>query len=320
MEPDEESTESEDESNLAGSGGSSSGMMGNGGPGMGMGMGMGMGGMGMKSGPPGMGSGGMGSGGAGMDGGGDEDSGGSAMGSAGMGMGMGMMGPGGRGKGSGGMGMGMGMGMPGMSGQVSAELPKKLPSTKYKLVRFFDFDALPGKTYRYRVRLLMYDPNFPSVKLAQPKSNTLKPATLARVQALIANEGKKPEGNGNAEAAGGKATVAAGRVSKRESDWSAASEPISVVRPELFFASEKTDCVVGEYDPTLSVYVPHASPAERGVERGMVFGTVRRERGKEVPFEIISPAGKSIKAYKCLLNKSDAADEKKRLKLVGFAD
>jgi hypothetical protein len=29
----------------------------------------------------------------------------------------------------------------------------------YKLVRFFDFDAQPGKTYRYRVRLFYRDPN-----------------------------------------------------------------------------------------------------------------------------------------------------------------
>src|SRR5690606_12609102 len=29
----------------------------------------------------------------------------------------------------------------------------------YKLVRFFDFDAQPGKIYRYRVRLFYRDPN-----------------------------------------------------------------------------------------------------------------------------------------------------------------
>lgn len=266
---------------------------------------------GLGSGSAGLGSGGMGRGGfAGMGRGGAPSAGG---GSAGRGMGGGAPGTGiggmgfdddegesGAGMGFGGRGLGAGgMGMP---GQVPAELPKKLPSTKYKLVRFFDFDATPGKTYKYRVRLLMYDPNFPSVKAAQPKSNTLKAATLARVQSLIADESKKPDENAVKDAS--KGTTTPKRISKRETDWSASSEPVSIVSPERLFASDKTDCMVSEFDPSLSVYVPLASPAERGVERGFVFGTIRKERGKEIPFEIISPAGKIIKAYKDFKPKS----------------
>ncbi|MBN2025035.1 MAG: hypothetical protein JW809_19820 [Pirellulales bacterium] len=102
------------------------GARGPGAPGMGMGMGgpgMGMGGPGMGMGGPGMGMPGMGMGGPGM----------------------GMGGPG--------MGMGPGAGMPGggMAGQTYSP---------YRLFRFFDFTAQPGKRYRYRVRIYFANPNY----------------------------------------------------------------------------------------------------------------------------------------------------------------
>ncbi len=34
------------------------------------------------------------------------------------------------------------------------------PKIEYKLLRFFDFSAQPGKTYRYRVRLVLNNPNY----------------------------------------------------------------------------------------------------------------------------------------------------------------
>lgn len=81
------------------------------------------------------------------------------MGAPGMGMEgmpMGMPGRGGRGMGMPGMGMGMGMegGMPGMGMGMFAQDPA------YYLFRFFDFTVEPGAHYRYRVRLVLYNPNY----------------------------------------------------------------------------------------------------------------------------------------------------------------
>ena len=70
------------------------------------------------------------------------------------------------------------------------EIPRELPSTKYKLVRFYDFEAKPNRVYRYRVRLLMVDPNFPESASIQPRSAVLDSAsgTLRRVQDLLGKE------------------------------------------------------------------------------------------------------------------------------------
>jgi hypothetical protein len=113
------------------------GMPGGGMPGMGM-PGMGMPGMGGMSGMPGM-EGGM-SGMPGMAYGGES--------------GMGMMG-----------GMGMGMsGMPGMEGMAGYDANGMMvrgPQIPHLMIRFFDFTAEVGKKYRYRVQVVMEDPNYP---------------------------------------------------------------------------------------------------------------------------------------------------------------
>ena len=297
-EADELSTESDEEMDVAGGGLGGDGMglgsggmgLGSGGGGRGMGSGGGGRGMGSGGGGRGMGSGGMGGLAGGVGGG-----------SSGPGMGSGGLGSGGMGLGSGGLTGGMGSGGfgGGMAGAVPAQLPKKLPSTKYKLVRFFDFDVKPGKIYKYRVRLLMYDPNFPDVKAAQPKSNTLKTETLIRVQQLIAQE--KAERDKPSDAADGKARQPAKRVSKRETDWSAPSEPISTIRPAMLFARPETagknhEAVAVDYDPSYSAYVPLKSNPTATV-RGFVFGTPKKERNKE-GIEIVSPVSKAIKVHK----------------------
>ena len=119
---------------------------------------------------PGGGAGGMGSpGGMGMG-----SPGGMGMGTSG---GMGMGSPGGMGMGaSGGMGMGspggMGMGTSGgMGGVGGIDLnnpwrvytqysPTVMVEAKYRLFRYFDFTVKEGKSYQYRVRLAVYNPNF----------------------------------------------------------------------------------------------------------------------------------------------------------------
>ena len=59
--------------------------------------------------------------------------------------------------------MGMeGMG-PGMGGGGESFLEEEVP-VDHKLVRFYDFDVQPGHSYRYRIRLILEDPNNPNIK------------------------------------------------------------------------------------------------------------------------------------------------------------
>ena len=108
------------------------GRMGSGGMSGMMGMGMGEGMMGMDMGM--MGSGGM-----------------SGMGSGGMmGMDMGMMG-------SGGM---MGMGMGGMMGRPAGSGPEYMSEEEILMARALDYTVQPDTTYRYRVRVVVGNPNY----------------------------------------------------------------------------------------------------------------------------------------------------------------
>ncbi|MCA9176209.1 MAG: hypothetical protein KDB14_17100 [Planctomycetales bacterium] len=113
--------------------------------------------------------------------------GGSGMSSDGMGMssdGMGMSSDG-MGMSSDGMGMssdGMGMGMDGGSGGGP-----RVPMTEFKLLRYFDTTAQPGKKYRYRFQLLLEDPNNP--RMGGPLNDRiLKAEVLERLKEVTAQE------------------------------------------------------------------------------------------------------------------------------------
>jgi hypothetical protein len=61
--------------------------------------------------------------------------------------------------------------MPGMD--MMGEMQSKLP---YRLFRFLDFDVIPGKAYRYRVRVSLLNPNYrvPSRHLEKPELANLQ--------------------------------------------------------------------------------------------------------------------------------------------------
>jgi uncharacterized membrane protein YgcG len=214
--------------------------------------------------------------------------------------------------------------MPGAGGGASggiivppAEAPKELPSTKYKAVRFYDFEAKPNRIYRYRVRLLMYDPNFPEAAGIQPRSSLLDLAsgTLKRVQDLADKERKDIEAFKAAAEAKDKdkkdATATAyRRSSSRKTEWSAPTPPIatkrvaeaylgetnltySVDREKRLFESNapRAEMVVTDYDAKMAVAIPRKDSASRGY----VFGLPNRDGGKEIPLEIIHPIIKIIK-------------------------
>ncbi|MEQ1828054.1 MAG: hypothetical protein ABL921_18985 [Pirellula sp.] len=223
------------------------------------------------------------------------------------GMGMGMQGSDGYGGGYGGdAAMGGYGGMQGggsMGAQVS--LPKRLPSTKYKLVRFFDAAPPVGKTFKYRVRLLMYDSNFPEYNIFQPRSNTLKTESVLRVQKLLAaHEPKEAKPKPN-DPASNIMKPPVRRPSKRETAWSEPSAPVTTVAQPIMYAgfgdgtTPKTELVVAElvnfeFQPIKpALYVP----MKYTFEPGSVLGFNKREKGKEVP-EVVLPVSKVIKLLK----------------------
>jgi hypothetical protein len=125
------------------------------------------------------------------------------------------------GSGMGGM-MGSGMGgMMGGGGQTSASAPT------YKQVRFYDFvdpknpnSPKAGRTYVYRVRVALEDPNFPSRPALQPDLRYLSSEVYARVSQKIQE----------AEANGGK------RDPRMWTSWSEISDPTELPMPSRVFA------------------------------------------------------------------------------------
>jgi hypothetical protein len=166
-----------------------------------------------------------------------------------------------------GSGSGMGMGSGG-GGNINFETYR--PVAK-KLVRFVDFTAESGRKYRYRVKLVLEDPNRPRDPDLEPEPTTLDDEVLKRIKAVEAGEAK-----------GGQ------RRFLVFSDWSAPSDVVSMPSPERFYAGETipgTPINIGgatimtnepqakvlavTWDPKLGVF----APAEQTVHRASVLNT-----------------------------------------------
>jgi hypothetical protein len=259
--PDEDPTDSDVPSDIprgrgrggmAGMGGMG-GMPGAGGygdPSMGMGGMPGAGGYGdpsMGYGDPSMGMGGMGYG--------DP-----SMGMGGMGYGDPSMGMGGMGYGDPSMGMGgmpggggygdpsMGYGDPSMSGMGGmGGMGSQRRVTEWKLVRFFDFDAEPGKVYKYRVQLLVEDPNYPQEPSFEVNVRMLEDSAAARIAQL-----KERESEGGS------------RQFFHRTAWSEPSEPVSVESFQRFYAGDVDSRAL------VSTHKNGAEVANRGLTAKMV--------------------------------------------------
>lgn len=189
-----------------------------------------------------------------------------------------------------------------------ALMPKALPPSEYKLIRFYDRTVKAGKTYRYRVRAVLEDPNYPRLESQSPKTSTMKPDVVNRVQELIASEKVA-----NAKVVGTKKLP---RASKRTTPWSEPSDPIEVTHPIELYASQvngtfeakrikdssnpnsksetlietiplKATMVYGEWSPEYAVLVPR----KQSVDRGMVLSGPAPEGG----LDVIHPYLKTIK-------------------------
>lgn len=137
------------------------------------------------------------------------------------GMGMGKMGGGPMMPGAGMPGEGM-AGMPGMPGMGGMGMdPSQMDAPKYKLIRFFDFDVDPRKKYRYRVQVMIEDPNRPQEPTYAPDPRTLSAPVAQRVKAAEEAE-----------------TDPSRRKYWRETDWSEPSGVVSLPQPERFLGGE----------------------------------------------------------------------------------
>lgn len=116
-------------------------------------------------------------------------------------------------------GMSGGYGMPGV----------QQPLVKYKMVRFFDFTAQPGKSYQYRVRVMMEDPNRPLDKNAEPNPRILDQAVADRLAKIIADDEEYIKTNGKFR-----------RTAWRQTDWSEPSNVVTVESPERFVGGGAT--------------------------------------------------------------------------------
>jgi len=127
-------------------------------------------------------------------------------------------------------------GMPGMSGLAE-------PLVKYKLVRFIDQQIEQGHKYRYRIKVFVDDPNYPSEGFGtQPSLAGLDPDARVRVQAL--EEAAKK--NGKAK-------------TYLESEYSVASEVASLPESEWFFAGKVEPETTQVLDPVTNKRYPNFS-------------------------------------------------------------
>jgi hypothetical protein len=158
-------------------------------------------------------------------------------------------------------------------------------SVTYKLFRFVDMNVERGKTYRYRVRLTLEDPNHPrltsggggsNVGASQdpgPPPSSLDREVEARLKKLAAEEKAKNK-----------------RIFYRDTDWSEASPAVTVPNPMMLIANSvdparrttmgdaeiavtepKGKAMVVQWDDLYAVHVA----AEEEVERGKILNFIK---------------------------------------------
>lgn len=258
------------------------------------------------SGYPGMGGGmpGMGGGMPGMGMGGPP--GGNFGGPPGGGYGGGPPGGGYGGPGGGGFG-----GPPG-GGFGASIRTEPLPRTDYKVVRFFDFNVEENHSYRYRVRVLMDDPNYPKLAGLQPPLPSLEASALARVQKVLNADRDKnktlQEGLSDVE----KREFVPERSSGRLTEWSEPSPVIVVDSGNEVYAGavleaastqvrngkvgsvptpdgEAMQMVLAEWDHGRGVFVPRVDTVHPG---DVLVGKYRDQ--DQIPPQIFHPLDKKV--------------------------
>lgn len=153
---------------------------------------------------------------------------------------------------------------------------------KYKLVRFTDTNVESGKYYRYRLKVLLHDPNHPMAGMVAPTLASLDDKVRQRVQALDAADAAKPKLASGApyrtywiESAWSEASPVASLPATRQYFAGAVEQPalVSVVdgKPKVPNSQPKAKVLTSVFDPDKVVDVP----AEADVFRGSILNFVQ---------------------------------------------
>lgn len=148
----------------------------------------------------------------------DDDLPGMGMPQAGMNSGYGGYGPPGYGSPGGMMPGGYGYGESG-SGMIDPNI-----RPKYKLLRFTDTSVESGRKYRYRLKVFLEDPNYPSAAFRAPPPVSLDPTVQDRVKKQAAADAKRA------------ATRPGYKTYWRESEWSEPSDVVALPSMDRFYA------------------------------------------------------------------------------------
>jgi hypothetical protein len=174
-------------------------------------------------------------------------------------------------------GMGSGSGPGGMMGGAGGMDLSTYRVVSKKQVRFVDFDVQPERKYRYRVQLVMQDPNHPMDAVSAPEITSLDEKARERIKAIEAEDTKQSKAR-NREV----------RTYWVTSPWSEPSEIVSLPSPNRFYAGENTPSgtirmnnvviptnepqgkvVAVQWDSKLGVF----APAELTTHRGSALNT-----------------------------------------------
>lgn len=196
-----------------------------------------------------------------------------------------------------------------MGGMGGASM--KMPQPEFKMVRCYDM--LPsdvnivGRVFRYRIRLMMRDPNYPDdPMLQQPAPSELKDEVWARVARLQDLDDRRIKADPKAKRA------------MRFTAWSEPSPPVMVRAPYEVFAGEvdfdgPRTFAAGDKKVEVTTSEPEGKVVISGfdVATGAVYafeeevrrGSVLSKKGNA---EVISPTSRVIKLNKSYVLNSQA--------------
>ncbi len=168
--------------------------------------------------------------------------------------------------------MGYGTGSYGYGAYGTAPGQPRRPLAKYKMIRFFDLSAEVGKSYRYRVRVILEDPNRPKDPKAEPNKRILEPAVVQRLAQVEADDQDYL-----------KRTNKARRTYYIQTDWSDPSEVVRVRANDGFVAGAAEHGRFIKLSTKPGVQGPEVQITESSGK--MVVSVWDRRRAVEVPAE-----------------------------------
>jgi hypothetical protein len=167
---------------------------------------------------------------------------------------------------------------------------REIAPPKYKLIRFTDTKIAPGKSYRYRVSVLVNDPNNPGSQMAAPLQASLDEKVRERIRLVQAEDAKK----------GPKY-----KTFWRQSPWSEPSEVAQLPVPREYYAGTVTPPVLApmvDGKPRVSNNNPKANVLTKVFDRAKIVDVPLEQevfRGSVLNFEaekvkVIHPVTRQI--------------------------